>query len=58
MVLWVKMNNNEPAKVLPYDIWWGCEVLVRVCADLKPGEKVLIMSDQNSRKIGEAIAQA
>ena len=41
---------------LPDDIRRGCETLVRVCADLKPDENTLIVSDENTREIGEAIA--
>ena len=43
-------------QALPDDIWRGCETLVRVCADLKPDETALILSDENTREIGEAIA--
>jgi len=33
----------------------GCQTLVKVCANLKPGEKALIISDETTRDIGEAI---
>ena len=36
----------------------GCETLVRVCADLKPGEQALVVSDTGTREIGEALGVA
>jgi leucyl aminopeptidase (aminopeptidase T) len=39
------------------DILNGCRILVSVCADLKPDESVLIVSDHGTSEIGWAIAQ-
>ena len=36
----------------------GCDTLVRVCAGVRPGEHALVVSDQHTRQIGEAISQA
>lgn len=44
--------------IRPEEIRLGCETLVRVCADVKPHDRVLIVSDQHTRQIGEAIRQA
>ncbi len=44
--------------IRPEEIRLGCETLVRVCADVKPHDRVLIVSDQHTRQIGEAIGQA
>lgn len=43
-------------QTLPTDVRRGCETLVQVCADLKPDETVLVVSDENTSAIGEAIA--
>ena len=34
----------------------GCETLVKVCADFKPGETALVISDATTRDVGELIA--
>lgn len=43
------------SEVLIDKIRCGCEVLVRMCADIKPDESVLIISDEDTRWLGEAI---
>jgi leucyl aminopeptidase (aminopeptidase T) len=45
------VNQPVPAE----DVRLGCEALVRICADVKPGDRALIVSDQYTWEIGEGI---
>ena len=36
----------------------GCKTLVNICANLRSGEKALIISDETTREIGDAIFKA
>jgi leucyl aminopeptidase (aminopeptidase T) len=42
-------------QVLSEEVRFACEALVRVCGDVKPHDKVLIISDEKTRWIGDAI---
>lgn len=33
--------------------WKGCEILLKVCGEVKKGERVLVITDDTSREIGE-----